>query len=60
MIDNEKNNVHEKVNNNGNCTDNNLNVEEKINEKKFNDLIDSEKEKARNVEEKKYNDNEEK
>ena len=60
MIGDEKNNVHEKVNNIGNCVNNNLNADEKISEKKSNDLIDSEKEKDRNVEEKKNNSNEEK
>ena len=59
MIDNEKSNVHYTVNNNRNCADNNLNVEEKINEKKSNVHINSEIEKARNIEEKKCHGNEE-
>ena len=73
MIDNGKNNIHETENNNRNCAvinngnyavnnngDCSLNIQEKINEKKSNDGIASEKEKTRNDEEKKTQGNEKK
>ena len=60
MIDNGKNNVHEKVNNNGNCDVNDLSTKEKICEKKSDDYIHSGIEKDRNVESKKYHGNEKK
>ena len=60
MFVNKKNNAHEAVINNGNCTDDNLKVDEKKSEKKFNGSIASEKKKSNCVEEKKYPDEDEK